>query len=63
MNEQKRLVWFIFLRVMVVSMFMVSTIILDIKDPDSFGDNTLSGLIQLIIATYLFSIISLVILR
>ena len=63
MNEKKRLVWFILLRVMVVSMFMVSTIILDIKAPDSFGDNTLSGLIQLIIATYLFSIISLVILR
>lgn len=63
MNEKKRLVWFIFLRVMVVSIFMVSTIILDVKEPDSFGDNALSGLIQLIVATYLFSIISLVILR
>ena len=63
MNEKNRLVWFIFLRVMVVSIFMVSTIILDVKEPDSFGENALSGLIQLIVATYLFSIISLVILR
>jgi len=63
MNDKKRLVWFIFLRVIVVSIFMVSTIILDVKEPDSFSDNVLSGLIQLIVATYLFSIISLVVLR
>ena len=63
MNEKKRLVWFIFLRVMVVSVFLASTAILDVKEPDSFSDYALSGLIQLIVATYLFSIVSLVVLR
>lgn len=63
MEEKKRLAWFILLRVVVVSIFLVSTIILDAKDSGSFGDEALSGLFRLIVATYLFSIISLVVLR
>ena len=63
MNEKQRFVWFIFLRVMVVSLFLAATIILDIKEPENFGENTLSGLIRLFGVTYLFSIASLVILR
>lgn len=59
MADKKRLFWFIFLRVVVVSFFLVSTIILDIKEPDSLGNVAFHGLIKLIIATYAFSIISL----
>jgi two-component system sensor histidine kinase PilS (NtrC family) len=63
MEEKKRLAWFILLRVVVVSVFLVSAIILNIKEPRSFSDETLSGLLRLIIATYLFSICSLAVLR
>ena len=63
MNDKNRLVWFIFLRVMVVSIFLVSTIVLDVTEPDSFGTYVLSGLIQLIVATYIFSITSLIVLK
>lgn len=63
MEEKKRLTWFILLRVVVVSTFLVSTIILNVQESESLGDEALSGLFRLIIATYLFSIISLVVLR
>lgn len=63
MGEKKRLAWFILLRVVVVSVFLVSTIILDAREPGSFGDEALSGLFRLILTTYLFSIFSLAILR
>lgn len=63
MEAKKRLAWFILLRVVVVSIFLVSTIILDAKEPGSIGDEALSGLSRLIIATYLFSILSLAVSR
>lgn len=63
MEEKRRLAWFILVRVVVVSVFLVSTIILNAKEPASFADETLSGLFRLIIATYLFSIVSLAVLR
>lgn len=63
MKEKKRLVLFIFLRVVVVSLFLVSAIILRFKEPVSLSDEALSGLSRLILATYLFSIVSLVGLR
>ncbi|MCM2359019.1 MAG: ATP-binding protein [Geobacteraceae bacterium] len=63
MEGKKRLAWFILLRVVVVSIFLVSAVILNAKEPGSLGDETLSGLARLIIATYLFSILSLAALR
>src|SRR6266567_1067751 len=63
MEGKKRLAWFILLRVVVVSIFLVSTIILTAKEPGSLGDEALPGFFKLILATYLFSILSLVILR
>ena len=63
MEEKKRLAWFILIRVVVVSVFLVSTIILTSKEPGSLGDEALPGLFRLILATYLFSILSLVVLR
>lgn len=62
-EEKKRLAWFILIRVVVVSIFLVSTIILDAKEPGSLGDEALSGLFKLILTTYAFSIFSLLFLR
>ncbi|KAF0221888.1 MAG: two-component system NtrC family sensor histidine kinase [Geobacteraceae bacterium] len=63
MDEKKRLAWFILVRVVVVSLFLASTIILNIKEPQSIPPAALAGLIKLIITTYLFSIISLLVIK
>jgi two-component system sensor histidine kinase PilS (NtrC family) len=63
MDEKRRLAWFILLRMAVVSLFLISTIILDAREPGSISDGELTGLYKLIIATYLFSFASLVILK
>lgn len=63
MNEKKRLVWSILIRVAVVSLFLISTVILNTREPESAGAVELTGLYRLIIPTYLFSIASLIILK
>jgi two-component system sensor histidine kinase PilS (NtrC family) len=63
MNEKRRLAWFILIRVAVVSLFLISTIILNAREPQSAGAIELTGLYRLIIPTYLFSIFSLLILK
>src|SRR5664279_2234971 len=63
MNDKKRLAWFILLRVAVVSLFLISTLILNAREPESAGAAELTGLYKLIIPTYLFSIVSLIILK
>ena len=63
MVEKTRLAWFILLRMVVTSIFMASTVILFIKEPASLNDATLPELFRLIIATYLFSTVSLFFLR
>jgi two-component system sensor histidine kinase PilS (NtrC family) len=63
MNEKRRLAWFILIRVAVVSLFLISTVILNAKEPESINGIELIGFYKLIIATYLFSIASLIILR
>ena len=63
MNEKKRLAWFILIRVAVVSLFLISTVILNAREPESAGAVELTGLYRLIIPTYLFSIASLIILK
>ncbi len=63
MNEKKRLAWFILTRVAVVSLFLVSTVILNAKAPESAGAIEQTGLYRLIIPTYLFSIVSYIILK
>ena len=63
MADKTRLAWFILLRMVVTSMFLASTVILIIKEPASLGDATLPVLFRLVIATYLFSTISLFFLR
>ena len=63
MNEKRRLGWFILIRVAVVSLFLISTIILNAKGSESINGVELTGFYKLIIATYLFSIVSLVFLK
>jgi len=62
-NEKRRLAWFILIRVAVVSLFLISTVILNAKEPESINGIELIGFYKLIIATYLFSIASLIILK
>ncbi len=63
MEDTKRLTWFILIRILVVTFFLVSTIILISKEPSAFGNKALANITQLIIATYLFSLGSLVALK
>jgi two-component system, NtrC family, sensor histidine kinase PilS len=63
MEEKRRLAWFILLRMVVVSLFLISTIILNVREPGSISDAEVTGLYKLIIATYLFSLASLITLR
>lgn len=63
MENKKRLTWFILTRVVVVSLFLVATLILAAKEPESFGRRALFNFVGLIVATYLFSIFSLIALK
>ncbi|HTP65778.1 MAG TPA: PAS domain-containing sensor histidine kinase, partial [Geobacteraceae bacterium] len=63
MNEKRRLAWFIFIRVAIVSLFLISTAILNAKAPESAEAVELTGLYRLIIPTYLFSFISYAVLK
>lgn len=63
MDNKKRLFWFIFIRVVVVSLFLISAIIFNLNEPENFPYATLSGLIRLLAATYLFSFASLIALK
>ncbi|MDD2336533.1 MAG: ATP-binding protein [Geobacteraceae bacterium] len=62
MEEKKRLVRFVLARVVVVSLFLVSTAILDSSDSGSISAPALTGITRLVVATYLVSILSLVLL-
>jgi len=62
MNEKRGLVWFILARMIVVALFFLSTIILYRRVPESIEILSLSGLIRLVGATFLFSLLSLVVL-
>ncbi|WP_224982640.1 two-component system sensor histidine kinase NtrB [Geomonas agri] len=63
MIEKKKVFWFILLRLLVVSVFLVTTVYLDIHTYDVSGEVASKVLIRLIGATYLFSLLSLVALR
>lgn len=63
MDEKKRLTWFILLRLVVVSLFLASTTILNVKEPEIVVNEALPVLTRLIVSTYLFSILSLLALK
>lgn len=62
MEEKKRLILFLLARVVVVSLFLFSTTILDIRESVGVSDVALTGIIRLVAATYLVSLVSLVLL-
>jgi two-component system sensor histidine kinase PilS (NtrC family) len=59
-QDKKRLICFVLARVVVVSLFLLSTTILDIRDSDGLPEHAFSGIARLVVAAYLVSIISLV---
>lgn len=63
MQGRGRLLWFILARVVVVSLFLVSTIVLRVKGTGTLSEEALKGITDLIIATYGFSILSLLFIR
>lgn len=62
MIDRKRVFWFILLRLLVVSVFLATTIFLDVRTYDVGTDIAQKVLIRLMGATYLFSLGSLVVL-
>jgi two-component system sensor histidine kinase PilS (NtrC family) len=62
-DEKKRLVRFILARVVVVSLFFLSTTVLDIRGRYGFPESALSVITRLVVATYIFSALSLISLR
>ncbi len=63
MAEKRRLTWFIVARMIVVTLFYASTDYLYKRRPDSFDTLNLLALGKLVGATYLFSLVSLAVLR
>lgn len=62
-EKRKNLAWLIFVRLVVVSLFLALITYLNIRQPDFFPDQMLRNVTRLIIVTYLFSILSLAALR
>ncbi len=63
MENKKRLILFVLARIAVVTLFLASTLFLNIKEPASFGEQALSSFLKLYVSTYAFSILSLLVLR
>ncbi len=63
LEKKKNLAWLIFVRLVVVSLFLVAITYFNFRQPDFFPNQMLHDVIRLIIATYLFSIFSLALLN
>jgi len=63
MPDRKRIGWFILLRVAVVSAFLASTLFLDLHAVDALSDGSRTVVTRLVLATYLFSLVSYAVLR
>lgn len=63
MLEGRRLTWFAIARMIVVTLFYASTALLYDRKPDSLESLSLQGLVRLIVATYLFSLLSIAALK
>ena len=63
MTSERRLRLFIIARVVVTVLFLASTIILKLQDPDALGDTHFRGIVQLMVFSCIFSAISLAALR
>lgn len=62
-EKRKNLAWLIFVRLLVVSLFLGLITYFNIRQPDFFPDQMLHNVTRLIIATYLFSIVSIAVLK
>lgn len=62
-EKRKNLAWLIFVRLVVVSLFLTAITYFNIRQPDFFPDTMLRDVTRLIIVTYLFSILSLATLK
>jgi two-component system sensor histidine kinase PilS (NtrC family) len=62
-EKRKNLAWLIFVRLVVVSLFLASITYFNIRQPDFFPNEMLRDVTRLIIVTYLFSILSLTALK
>lgn len=62
-EKRKNLAWLIFVRLVVVSLFLAAITYFNIRQPDFFPDTMLRDVTRLIIVTYLFSILSLATLK
>lgn len=60
---RERLLWFILARVVVVSLFLVSTIVLRVRGTGTLGEQALEGITAILVATYGFSILSLMVMK
>ncbi|HBG05676.1 MAG: PAS domain-containing sensor histidine kinase [Geobacteraceae bacterium GWC2_58_44] len=63
MLDRKRIGWFILLRVVVVSCFLASTLLFDLHSQEIMAEGLLTALVRLVLATYLFSLVSLLVVR
>jgi len=63
LEKRKNLAWLIFVRLVVVSLFLASITYFNVRQPDFFPDAMLRDVTRLIIATYFFSILSLATLK
>lgn len=63
MENKSRLTLFVLARLVVVSFFLVATLVLTAKEPESFSRQALFNFIGLIVVTYVFSIFTLIALK
>lgn len=63
MIAERRLRLFIIARVIVTVLFLASTVVLKLQDPDALGDIHFRGIVQLMVFSCLFSAISLAAMR
>ncbi|GFO57142.1 PAS domain-containing sensor histidine kinase [Geomonas sp. Red276] len=63
MPEVRRIVWSILLRVVIATGFLAALFMLHLPNSESYAEGALGVMTRLVIATYLFSLISLISLR
>jgi two-component system, NtrC family, sensor histidine kinase PilS len=62
-QDRKRIGWFILLRVVVVSAFLATTLFFDLHTVDALTEGARPVVTRLVLATYLFSLVSFAVLR
>jgi two-component system, NtrC family, sensor histidine kinase PilS len=63
MLDRRRIVWFIILRVVIATGFLASIAVFDLHTHDLLADGAPGVLLRLVIATYVFSLVSLLAVR